>query len=153
MSNRWDRPGVPHKGWHLIRTDDIGEAEHTCEMCGQVEIRYVHEIRHPAHHPLLVGCVCAERLTGDVESPKAAERRLKNLARRRKKWVDEPWRVSRAGNEYRIVHGISIGVNPSRFHLGRWNWRIGGTFSYDLYADATAAKGGLFDEVERLKAS
>ena len=40
--NRWDQPGVPHKGWHCVDVVDLradGESADetdyaTCQMCG-----------------------------------------------------------------------------------------------------------------------
>ena len=48
--NRWDQPGVPHKGWHCVDVVDLradGESADetdyaTCQMCGNEKIRYVH---------------------------------------------------------------------------------------------------------------
>lgn len=53
--NRWDQPGVPHKGWHCVDVVDLradGESADetdyaTCQMCGNEKIRYVHIMEHP----------------------------------------------------------------------------------------------------------
>ena len=68
---RWDKTGIPHKGWQHIGVEDLGEGissgeeipyEH-CEMCGNERIRYVHILKHPDFpHELRVGCDCAEKL-------------------------------------------------------------------------------------------
>ena len=145
MNGRWDRPDIPHLGWTWVDTEDLGEPEHTCEMCGQEEIRYVHEVWHPDYGTLFVGCVCTEHMTGDYLRPKRAERRLKNLANRRAKWVEQPWRISAGGNEYRNVKGLNVGVCPDRFRPGQWRWRIDSEFSRDPYLGSGEAKLALFD--------
>lgn len=53
--NRWDQPGVPHKGWHCVDVVDLRsdgepaeEADQArCPMCGNERIRYVHVMEHP----------------------------------------------------------------------------------------------------------
>ena len=44
---RWEREGIPHKGWKEIGIEDLGEdlefgddvEYEQCEMCGQEKIR------------------------------------------------------------------------------------------------------------------
>lgn len=53
--NRWDQPGVPHKGWHCVDVVDLradvesaDETDYaTCQMCGNEKVRYVHVMEHP----------------------------------------------------------------------------------------------------------
>lgn len=48
--NRWDQPGVPHKGWHCVDVVDLradGESADetdyaTCQMCGNEKTRYLY---------------------------------------------------------------------------------------------------------------
>ena len=77
--NRWEQPGVPHKGWHCVDVVDLradGESADetnyaTCQMCGNEKIRYVHVMEHPdLDENFDVGCVCAEKMSGDYEGPK-----------------------------------------------------------------------------------
>ena len=77
--NRWDQPGVPHKGWHCVDVVDLradGESADetdyaTCQMCGNEKIRYIHIMEHPdLDESFDVGCVCAEKMSGDYEEPK-----------------------------------------------------------------------------------
>ena len=72
--NRWDQPGVPHKGWHCVDVVDLradGESADetdyaTCQMCGNEKIRYVHIMEHPdLDENFEVGCVCAEKMSDD----------------------------------------------------------------------------------------
>ncbi len=62
------RADVPRVGWTYRGFEDLGEADFTCEMCGNHSIRYVHRVYHAdiaAEHPngLGVGCVCASKMT------------------------------------------------------------------------------------------
>ena len=54
-----------------------------CDFCDHQHLRYVHTLEHDLPpHRVLVGCVCAEDLTGDKANPKLEERKLRNLAAR-----------------------------------------------------------------------
>jgi hypothetical protein len=105
--NRWGQPGVPHKGWHCVDVVDLradGESADetdyaTCQMCGNEKIRYVHIMEHPdLDENFDVGCVCAEKMSGDYEGPKRREAKLRNRAARRTRWLQRKWRVSAKGN-------------------------------------------------------
>ena len=100
--NRWDQPGVPHKGWHCVDVVDLradgepaDETDYaTCQMCGNEKIRYVHIMEHPdLDETFDVGCVCAEKMSGDYEGPKRREAKLRNRAARRTRWLQRKWRV------------------------------------------------------------
>lgn len=121
MSGRWDQPGVPHKGWAFIDTTDEGEPTHKCEMCGREQVRYVHRVRHPEHPDLLVGCVCAEKMTDDYVTPRENETKLRNRDARRKNWTSRQWRTSKKGNPWLKVDGVLITVFPQR---GAFNYSI-----------------------------
>ncbi len=71
MGSAWR---VPHKGWHCVDVIDLradGESADetdyaTCQMCGNEKIRYVHIMEHPdLDENFDVGCVCAEKMSGD----------------------------------------------------------------------------------------
>lgn len=104
---KWSAPGVPHKGWACITTDDLGSDNmQTCEMCEASEIRYAHTMTHPDHQgPLVVGVVCAGHMEQDVRLARERERRVRNHSSRRERWPQSQWRVSRAGHEYRDLGG------------------------------------------------
>ena len=100
MSNTWNKPNTPRKGWRCIDVcpdDDDGFNEYeTCEMCGNHPIRYVHVMEHDDHdEELRVGCVCAEHMTDDYFNPKAREKRLKNKAQRKHNWLSLKWKTSK----------------------------------------------------------
>jgi hypothetical protein len=92
MSNKWNLPNIPHKGWVLenvidIREDGKSAAEtdyKICMMCNNERIRYVHILSHHAvEEKYEVGCVCAEKLTNDYVNPKRLEKLLKLKTSRR----------------------------------------------------------------------
>lgn len=41
---KWSAAGVPHRGWHCVDIEDLGEPQAECEMCESQTIRYVHHI-------------------------------------------------------------------------------------------------------------
>ncbi len=73
----------------------------TCQMCGNEKIRYVHIMEHPdLDESFDVGCVCAEKMSGDYEGPKRREAKLRNRAARRTRWLQRKWRVSPRGTAF-----------------------------------------------------
>lgn len=106
--NRWDQPGVPHKGWHCVDVVDLradGESADetdyaTCQMCGNEKIRYVHIMEHPdLDENFDVGCVCAEKMSGDFEGPKLTGSSLPSRA------------ILVRSREYLSSSGVLVGVS------------------------------------------
>ena len=104
---RWDKPGIPHKGWIQVDCIDLGvglfgdEAikYEICEMCHNERIRYVHILTHPNYlGEIRVGCVCACKMTGDYDSPREDEQRLRNRANRRINFFKQNWVRNQKGN-------------------------------------------------------
>ncbi len=88
----WSDPSVPKSGWIWQHTEDLGTSEHTCEMCLNEAVRYVHHLHHPAiARTLLVGCVCAGHLQGDVQAAHDREAPLRARAKRRQTWAKHGW--------------------------------------------------------------
>jgi hypothetical protein len=147
MSNLWDIPGVPHKGWYCTNVEDLGQAIHTCEMCGQEQIRFVHEMCHKEHRPLLVGCICAEHMAEDYRNPKLREQVLRNKASRRSRWLTRKWKISAKGNPYLKVKGNHIVAYPRGT---AYCLCINGEFGMKTYATLDAARLSAFDYLESL---
>jgi hypothetical protein len=127
--------------------EDLGEPLHTCEACGYEPIRYVHRITHDQYPvELLVGCVCAENLTGDYVTPRASERRLKNRAARRAAWPGRRWRISAKGNSWLKHQGMLVTVFRNRRGPG-WCASVGGKFLSGTFDTERAAKLATFDEI------
>lgn len=67
MSRIWNKPGIPHLGWHFLRTIEHDSATETCQMCDQPHIRFVDELEHENYDTTLkVGQDCSKimRLPG-----------------------------------------------------------------------------------------
>lgn len=157
---RWDKPGIPHRGWWTITVFDLHPGDEaagpidyaTCEMCDHHPVRFVHVLGHEDHAPVEVGRVCAGRMTEDDAGPRDREQVLRNRASRRSRWLARRWRKSAAGNLYLKHEGVDLGVFASPYHPGRWGTRIGGRFGRETYDDPDAAKLALFDEYENSRA-
>lgn len=147
MSGRWDQPGVPHKGWRCVGVDDLEEAIETCEMCGKENIRYVHYMEHDDYGTLSVGCICAEKMSGDYVNPRLREKKLRNRASRKSRWLSRVWRTSRSGNSYVNVdgHNIVIFSYQKGRNAGKYGFRVSGTWSEDGYETEEEAKLAAFD--------
>lgn len=62
---KWSQPGLPHRGWHCVDIEDLGEPQVECEMCESQTIRFVHHMEHPDYSQVLeVGCICAGHMEG-----------------------------------------------------------------------------------------
>lgn len=79
---------IPTGGWRLQQVEDLGAATHECLFCRNERVRYVHVLTHPDHPPLRVGCICAEKLTGDQATPRLREKEVRNRAKRYATWAD-----------------------------------------------------------------
>lgn len=84
MKRRWNKPGIPHTDWIHIEVEELEEADFTCEMCDQEEIRYVHHLVHENYGDIAVGCVCAESMCSDEVNPRRMENQRKSQARARR---------------------------------------------------------------------
>lgn len=108
---KWSQPGVPHKGWTCIGSEDLEEPSQICEMCESVEIRYVHQMEHPEYPAILsVGCVCAEHMEGDYAGPREREATLRKASRRRSNWQKRTWNFSQGGTYYLNTDGFNLQV-------------------------------------------
>lgn len=63
-----------------------------CEMCGNEKIRFVHIMKHPQYPKTLhVGCVCAEKMSGDYVNPRRNEESLRKRAMRKSNFDKREW--------------------------------------------------------------
>lgn len=127
-----------------MNVEDLDTAIGMCEMCGRERIRFVHCMEHKDHAPLMVGCVCAEKMSDDYEGPKQRETKLKNRASRKARWLDRQWSISRKGNPFLKIDGLCITI----FQQGNlWKYCVGkNNFSPKSYATIEEAKLAAFDE-------
>lgn len=157
MDNLWKSPGIPHKGWELHTVIDLGEEGYsfdeyeTCMMCGQENIRYVHIVSHQEiNEDYRVGCVCAEKMTGDYVNPKRMEANLRNRSSRRANWTNANWKWSKKGNLYLKKGGHLLTVFKDQ-KTNKFKCIIDSEFGTVLHPTIRAAKSALFNKMEDMK--
>ena len=130
----WDNPNVPHKGWRLIAVEDLGAPDHTCQMCGNEEVRYVHVMEHDRHEQLEVGCVCAEKMSKDYVTPVEMQTRLADNAKKRHALITSPqWSGTWSGNQKVRRNGKTHVVF---FKFGKYKF-----LSYDAFGRKVFSQG------------
>ena len=160
---RWDKLGLPHKGWKYIGMEDLGEDVYSgeeieyerCEMCGKEKIRYVHILKHQDYEgEIRVGCVCASKLLDDYCTPREIERDLRNRTNRRNNFLRREWSYKSSTGNYTLRYkGENITIMKSKFGVGwgviydgSWIWEYHGRKIYDLHT-AKKVAFDLFDEL------
>lgn len=163
MTNRWDQPGIPHKGWTCVGVEDLEAPDGCCDMCGKEAIRYVHYMEHASYQGTIsAGCICAERMEDDYSAPgrpsraKSREALLRNTASRKKRWLAlNGWKQSSKGKPYITKDGYHIVVFP-RGKL--YSFKIERKASKEVYFSrgnfktADEAKLSAFDAMNFLEA-
>lgn len=108
---KWSKADVPHKGWHCVDIEDLGELWIECGMCESQAIRYVHHMEHPSYPDILeVGCICAGHMEGDVAAARTRETVMKSRSGKRRRWLSRRWRTSAKGNPWIKTGGFRITV-------------------------------------------
>jgi len=159
MTNFWNVPGVPHKGWTLVDVIDLaadgasywnGEYE-TCMMCGKENIRYIHLVNHSnVSEEYRVGCICAEKMTDDYETPRRLETILRSRASRRSEWVNANWKVSKKGNTYLKKNGHVLTIFKDK-KTNKFKCIVDDTFGTVLHPTIADAQMALFIKMEEMK--
>lgn len=149
----WSKEGIPHKGWDCIDVVDLAEnidrtsdiPYEQCEMCGNERIRFVHIMRHPQYpHELRVGCVCAEKMSGDYVNPRKAEDTLRKRASRRKNFNNTEWRFNPEKQTYsKKYKGEYITIKRSRYG------NFGIFFANKIFWNYNGRKFNSFDSAEQ----
>ncbi|WP_083231809.1 hypothetical protein [Marinobacter adhaerens] len=110
---KWSKAGVPHKGWHCVDIEDLGEPQVECGMCESQTIRYVHHMEHPSYPEILeVGCVCAGHMEGDIAAARTRDDSMKSRTGKRKRWLSRKWRISAKGYPWIRADGFRVTVYP-----------------------------------------
>lgn len=137
---------LPRSGWTLADVQDLGKALHRCDYCENEHVRYVHTLTHDEAASIRVGCVCAEKLTGDEKTPKEREDVLRGRAKRMLTWLD--WRMWTTTDDEHRRRGRQLHWD-FEFIAYRaadgWRWKIiiptmGTYHGPHAYDDAEAAK-------------
>lgn len=116
---KWSKPGVPHKGWECIETEDLGFPDKTCAMCETVDIRYVQYMRH-ANYPDVLACgvICAGHMEGNLVRAEVRDKTMRSSATRRQAFPDRKgWKRNAKGNWLLKSVGIRVTVFERN---GRW---------------------------------
>lgn len=159
MANHWNLEGIPHKGWVLQAVYDVrggGETEEeahyeTCMMCNNERIRYVHVVTHPGvEKDFKVGCICAEKMTGDYVNPKEREKDLKSRAGKRIQWLKKEWHINQNGNYYLMFEEHYLLVYRDK-QTGKFKCRIGEVFGQKAFDTLEQAKNAVFTGIDFLK--
>lgn len=159
---RWNKEGIPHKGWRYVDVEDVcegvvGDEERVyeqCQMCRNERIRYVHILQHPEFDGMIrVGCDCASKMTDDYVNPQQREKDLRNRVNRKRNFLKQGWRLNpRTGNPVLRYKGEIVtimrshyGTNYGIMYRGKPVWKYQGRYIYDLDT-AKQAAFELFDE-------
>lgn len=159
MSNKWNQPNIPHKGWSLEYVYDIREDGQsadetdyeTCMMCNNERIRFVHVVTHKdVEEDFKVGCVCAEKLTSDYVTSRRLETALRNKANRRISWSKKKWKVSQNGNHYLNVEDRHLLIYQDK-KSKKFKCKIKETFGKKSFESIHQAKIAIFNGIEYMK--
>ena len=124
---KWNKKNIPHKGWEWCDVIDLKECAtdseieyEQCEMCDNERIRFVHIMKHPEYYRILrVGCVCAEKMSGNYENPQKKENELRNKAKRRYNFNRVQWNFNEKKKSfYKKYKGQIITIVQSKY--GNW---------------------------------
>lgn len=156
MSNLWNTPGIPHRGWTLedvydVRADgeSVDETNYEkCEMCGNEKIRFVHIVSHPdMNDQMRVGCVCSEKMTNDYVNPRRVEKELRKRATRRNNWTKKNWRTSQNGNYFLKTQGRFLLIYRDK-RTGKFRFKIDEDFDRKYFDTLDKAKVAVFNKIE-----
>lgn len=159
MSNKWNIPNIPHKGWTLEDVYDVREEGQsaddtdyeTCMMCNNERIRFVHVVSHvDVWGNYKVGCVCAEKMTNDYLTPKRLETALRNRAGRRVNWLNKKWKISQNGNQYLSIEDHHLLIFQDK-KTKKYKCKVHNTFGKKSFATLEQAKVAVFNGIEFLK--
>ncbi|WP_156359209.1 hypothetical protein [Sphingomonas sp. Leaf242] len=138
---------MPSSGWLLLATDDLGDLNGNCELCGTA-LRYSYAIVHPGWGSMAVGTDCCDKLTGTTDASEYHDMMLKDRGKV-KRFVSSPsWRTLASGEESIIRAGIAVRISETegKFYIG-----LGpacGKASHDSLIDAKIRALELIDTGE-----
>jgi len=110
---------MPTSDWMLLGTDDLGDLNGNCELCGTA-LRYSYAIVHPSWGAMAVGTDCCDKLTGTTEASEHHDMMLKDRGKL-KRFVSSPsWKTLPSG-EHCIIRGgiaVRIGEAEGKYFIG-----------------------------------
>lgn len=126
---------APLEGWFCTDVDDYEDDSFTCELCGCKKVRFVHRMEHRNYPvPILVGCICAGIMEGDIIAAQERERLVRNRAHRRDHFVHDGWHIKPNGiyarryhrRGYRIMKSFYNDNQYGVWYKEKWCWRCCG---------------------------
>ena len=159
MSNNWNKSGIPHKGWKLIDVYDVRDdgqsveetSYETCMMCNNERIRFVHIVIHEEiEEEFTVGCICAEKMTGDYLNPKLLENELKSKSNKRANWTKRKWKTTENGNFKLTFEGHSLLIFYDK-RTGKYKCKIDEQFGKKTFDTIAQAKMAVLKGIEYYK--
>lgn len=144
---RWDKAGIPHKGWDCVSMidaiEEFGDFQQ-CEMCNNERIRFIHVMEHPDFEGTInVGCICAGKMSDDYAGANLRRSESESRAKRRGKWLSRKWNTSMKGNPYLRIKGHIITIYRNK--TGAYGFSIDRKFSDRTYGTLDSAKLAAFD--------
>lgn len=100
---------APLTGWRCDKVVDVREDQEDipldmrsqlskCELCDCDKVRYEHWMVNDLYfEPVIVGCICAGIMEGDIMAAKERERAIRNRQKRRRNFVKRRWVVNKQG--------------------------------------------------------
>ena len=122
---------APLQGW-LCSTIDEHEDLTTCNLCGCVNVRYLHEMFHPEYTGVInVGCICAGIIEGDELAAKKRESEARNRTQRRMRFILKNWTETQPGVFTRRYHGDNYQIKYldqqyAVLYREKWCWKCQG---------------------------
>lgn len=116
--NELKRWGAPLSNWHCdeivdVREDDYEASLSECDLCGCDRVRYEHHMSHIEFpFPVVVGCICAGIMEGDILKAKERERLIRNRSKRKRHFVEKPWCPTPQGGYVRQYKKHDIYIDP-----------------------------------------
>ena len=151
---KWSAAGVPHRGWHCVDIEDLGEPQAECEMCESQTIRYVHHMEHPDYGDVLeVGCVCAGHMEGSVAAAQDREASMRSRSSKRARWLGRVWKTSAKGNPTIKADGYRVTVYARGQGYGATIAAVDGSAVQHArrnFPTINQAKLAAFDHITRL---
>lgn len=142
--NLWDDSSVPKSEWTCVEVIDLGGLVGICEMCGKTVIRYSHHMIHKDYHDLYVGCICAGKMSGDMEGAKKRETDFKNKEKRKSTFMRKKWKRSVRENEYKqIKDNLVVIIWSDRRRM--YTYSTNGNFSGKWFLTVEQLKSEIFD--------
>lgn len=149
---------APLHGWACKKITDVREDDQeaplsVCELCDCGKVRYEHVMEHEHYfEPVIVGCVCAGIMEGDILKAKERERLMRNRSKRRRNFVKRPWTQRASGAYFREYKGRTITITEQNgFFRVHTVFGMAATYKGKEIRDFLSASYAAFDIVDPIE--